>query len=185
MINRKENIVLIGMSGSGKSTVGKILAELLNYEFYDTDEFIEKRVGKSITEIFREGESAFRSMEASVCRELSNGFGKVISTGGGVVNSRENMEVLRQGSLVIFLERDIESIARDIDFSTRPMLKDGIESLKKLYQERLGLYRQYSHKVVNGNCSTYETVKKIISIAEEREYESSCDQRTEHKYAGN
>ncbi|MGF7186197.1 shikimate kinase [Desulfitispora alkaliphila] len=175
MRNKKENIALIGMPGSGKSTVGKILADRLGYEFYDTDELIEKTSGKSIAEIFEEGETVFRLMEASVCEELSKDFGKVISTGGGVAKSRENMEVLRQGSLVIFLERDIESIARDIDFSIRPLLKDGIISLKKLHEERVDLYRQYSHITVDANCSKEETVKKIITITQEREYENTCD----------
>ncbi|MGM0396505.1 MAG: shikimate kinase [Bacillota bacterium] len=175
MTSKIKNITLIGMSGSGKTTVGKILADALNCDFYDTDEFIEKAAGKSITEIFKEGEHVFRSMESRVCKELSQGTGKVISTGGGVVKSRENMEILRQGSLIILLERDVENIARDIDFSTRPLLKDGIASLRKLHEERIGLYRQYSHISVDNNCSAEETVKRIINITEEMHYEITCD----------
>lgn len=131
-----ENILLIGMPGSGKSVIGSRVAKRLHKPFVDTDAEIEKRAGKSIPEIFAEdGEEAFRRLETQVLADVTARSGQVIATGGGVVTRPENLPSLRQNGRVVFLERPVELLAR----KGRP-LSSSEEAVKKLYKERYPLY---------------------------------------------
>ncbi len=132
----KENIVLIGMPGSGKTTVGKLLAEKLGREFIDTDHIIESENG-NISAIFAQsGESGFRDMESAVIRRVSALQGKVIATGGGAVLRQENIDFLKLNGKVYFIDRPLDQIVATPD---RPLSQDS-QSLKKRYDERYGLY---------------------------------------------
>ena len=105
------NVALIGFMGVGKTTAGHLLADLLRFEFIDTDRVIEQRAGRRISDIFaQDGEAAFREMERSLVRELESATGKVISTGGGLVMTPANLESLRQHSLVVCLWASPETI---------------------------------------------------------------------------
>lgn len=137
MLRQKENIVLIGMPGSGKSTVGKLLAEELGMTFIDTDEEIIKRQGREITQIFaQEGEKAFRDMETAEIRQVAALQNAVIATGGGAVLRRENMRLLRQNGRIYFIDRPLEQLQATLD---RP-LSCNRQDLARRYQERYGIY---------------------------------------------
>ncbi|MBO7251846.1 MAG: hypothetical protein J6V25_04395 [Oscillospiraceae bacterium] len=133
----KENIVLTGMPGSGKSTVGKLL-DMDGFSFVDTDAEIEKRCGCSIKDLIQEkGEAYFRDLETEVIRDVSSESGRIISTGGGAILRPENVRCLRQNGKLFFLDADIERLQAT---DSRP-LSDTLEKLKKLYAERIGIYR--------------------------------------------
>lgn len=162
--NMGKNVILIGMPGSGKSTIGKLLAKKLGMEFYDMDEYIEKAENKSILDMFQIEEEYFRDAETKASEELSNKSSKVISTGGGVVKRKINIDMLKKNGIVIFLNRPLEIIKRDINTNSRPLLKDSIELLNKLYKERLFLYKKYCDYEIINNGTPFESVKKILHI---------------------
>lgn len=163
MIEINKNIVLIGMPGCGKTTIGKELSNMLNLEFCDIDEYIVTTQGKQISEIFENGEDHFREIETKAVEEVSKTFPKIISTGGGAVKRVKNIEILRENGIIIFINRSIENIASDVDIKSRPLLKEGSEKLYKLYEERYPLYEAYcDHKVENINME--ECIKKIMEV---------------------
>ena len=133
------NIVLIGMPGCGKTSIGVKLARILRREFADSDDLIKKTAGKSIPAVFEEdGEEVFRKLESETLNELCKQSGLVIATGGGVVTKAANKRTLRQNGIVVFLDRDI----RNLPVSDRPLSKrDGVESLASV---RLPLYADWS-----------------------------------------
>ncbi|ATD54451.1 shikimate kinase [Clostridium chauvoei] len=146
----KKSILLIGMPGCGKTTIGKILANELNYNFYDMDKYIEKISGQNIKEIFKVSEKNFRDIETKACLELCKKKMAVISSGGGVVKRKKNIDLFKDNSIIIFIDRPLENILKDVNTSTRPLLTEGKEKLYKLYEERYRLYNEYSHlKVIN------------------------------------
>ena len=145
ILRRKENLVLIGMPGSGKSAVGRILTETTGKPLADTDLLIVENAGKPIPEIFRDdGEPAFRDLESEIIRELSLQGGQVISTGGGAVLRPENVAMLRQNGRLFWLDRNPDSL---IPTDDRP-LADTSEKLEKLYQEREPVYRAAADVII-------------------------------------
>ena len=137
ILSEKQNIVLIGMPGCGKTTIGKALAETLDKEFIDTDDEIVKQVGISIPEIFKtQGEKVFREIESQVISEISARQGRVIATGGGAVLNSRNVELLKENGKVIFLDKDIDDI---VTTSDRP-LSSNKQDLQKRYDERYEIY---------------------------------------------
>ncbi len=133
----KQNIVLVGMPSSGKSSTGKIVAEQLNKEFIDTDVEIYKKTGKYAHEIIKElGENAFRDIESTVVREVSAMQGKVIATGGGVVLRSNNIGLLRENGRIYFLDRKLEDLKTTFN---RP-LSSNRKELEKRYKERYSIY---------------------------------------------
>ena len=161
MINK--NIVLIGVTGCGKSTIGSLLAEKFQLPFYDVDEYIEKKQAKSIKDIFIKGELYFRKIESLALEEIVNMSGcKVISTGGGVVKIHKNMELFLGNFIVIFLNRNIEAIMKDIDVSNRPLLSADLSKLYEIHEERLPLYRKYCDFEISSKDSIQETIDEIL-----------------------
>ena len=145
ILRQKENTVLIGMPGSGKSAVGRILAERTGRSFADTDQLIVEKAGKPITRIFREdGEPAFRDLETYVIRTVSKQGGQIISTGGGAVLRPENVAALRQNGRLVWLDRDPEALVPTDD---RP-LADTEAKMKRLYAEREPVYRAAADVIV-------------------------------------
>jgi shikimate kinase len=160
----KDIILLIGMPGCGKSTIGKLLSEKLNYDFCDMDKYIEEREGKSIKDIFILGEDAFRNIESEVCKELNNRKKTVIASGGGMIKRKENIEAFKDKSTIIYIDRPVENIIKDINITDRPLLQEGREKLYKLYNERYNLYNDYCHyKVFNGK-SIEDILNDIVNI---------------------
>ena len=155
----KENVVLIGMPSSGKSSVGKMLANALKREFYDSDTEIVKVIGTSISDYFEKyGEAEFRKVEKNVISELSKKSGCVIATGGGAVLDKENVMRLKQNGRVFFLDRSPEKL---IFTSDRP-LSSSPEALKKRYEERYPIYSSVCDKRIDGDSTVSEVTEKII-----------------------
>lgn len=156
----KENIVLIGMPGVGKTTTGIALASEMGRPFYDIDEMIVSMAGKSIPEIFAEdGEDAFRQAESEAARELSKVTGAVIACGGGVVNREENYYTLAENGHIVFLNRDISLLPTD----GRPVSQ--AVPPERLYRIRLPLYRSWCDDEIEitGN-SPEETAAHIMDM---------------------
>ena len=138
-----ENIVLIGMPGCGKSTIGKKLAAQQGKKFVDTDALVEQRAGKKIPDIFKQdGEAVFRKLEAEVIASVGKEGGQVIATGGGSVLSLENVRNLKQNGTVIFIKRDINKLARE----GRPLSQSG--DLAEMYKKRLPFYEAAADTVM-------------------------------------
>ncbi len=155
-----ENIILIGMPGCGKSTLGKRLAAATGKAFIDMDAAVEKKAGISIPDIFAKyGEKHFRDIETEVAKELGKERGQVIATGGGVVLRPENMKALSQNGRVIFLERPLENLATH----GRPLSKD-LDTLKSMYGIRSPLYNKYSQLTVKVGGSINKNVNTMCTL---------------------
>lgn len=156
----KENIVLTGMPGSGKSTVGKLLANEMGRPYWDVDERIEEKTGNTPAAIIKtQGEPAFRDIETEVIRELSSQNGGVIATGGGAVLRRENIDLLRMNGKIFFLDRPVEQLLPTQD---RP-LSSTKEAILQRYQERYNTYLSTADAVIaNGESpdAAAELVKR-------------------------
>jgi shikimate kinase len=159
-------ISLIGLPGSGKSTVGRQLARRLQLSFSDSDQAIEARLGCSIREFFeREGEARFRDIEAEVIDGLSQQGAWVLSTGGGAVLRPENRERLRARGQVIYLKSHPEELIRRLRHDTsRPLLQvaDPMAKLRELFSARDPLYRQTAHFVIETGRPSVATLVNMI-----------------------
>ncbi len=154
-----ENVVLIGMPGSGKSTVGKLLADRLNKSFIDADPVIEQKAGMSIPDIFKDkGVSYFRDLEVQVLQELGKESGLVIATGGGCVTRNENYDSLKQNGTIIWLQRDLHHLPTD----GRPLSQT--TDLHQMYLERKPLYTKFCDYSADNNGAAEETFSQILSI---------------------
>lgn len=162
-----KNIALIGMPGCGKTTVGKIIADKTGIEFIDMDEYIEKTNSMKINEMFEIGEDFFRKMEAIACVNLSKKNKVVIATGGGVVKTSENIKALKKSSIIVFINRPLNEIILDIETDKRPLLKDGIDRLYRLYDERIQLYKEYCNIEVENKGSIIDLAKIIVKKIDE------------------
>ena len=154
-----KNIVLVGMPGCGKSTVGKALAKRLSRPFFDADQEIVKRAGKSIPEIFQtEGEAGFRKIETEVLFDLCRQSGAVIATGGGAVTVPKNHGILRQNSLVVFINRDIAVLPKN----GRPLSEQN--DLHEMFRQRLPLYRAVCDYEVGGNSEIQTVTDRVAEV---------------------
>ena len=139
---KSNRIFLVGFMCSGKSTVGKLLAEKLGYTFWDIDQVIEEREGKGIEEIFKdEGEEYFRNLEMKVLEEFLEKEGIVVSTGGGLGANPFAMEKMKSAGLVVWLDLDFETfLQRCAHQEGRPLLKKGLDYLRTLMEKRKKVY---------------------------------------------
>ena len=157
-----ENIVLIGMAGCGKSTVGRLLAEQTGRKFVDADEEIEVLAGKPIPDIFaQDGEEVFRTWESQVLDRFGRESGLVLATGGGCVTKKRNYPLLRQNGTVVWLWRDpalLPTAGRPLSQKTSPRI---------LHARRLPLYQQFADLTVENSGPVAETVSKIQTALEE------------------
>jgi shikimate kinase len=167
------NIFLVGMMGSGKTTLGRALAQRLQLEFVDTDKVLVERTGVPIATIFEiEGEQGFRRRETGVLAELAEHPGQVIATGGGAVLAEENRRVMRAHGTVVYLRARLESLwERTRHDSTRPLLAtaDPRATLAELLEQRDPLYREAAHVTVDtGFQSAATLVTRVVKALDEK-----------------
>ena len=157
-----KNIVLIGIPGCGKSTIGYRMSQKINYSFFDADKYLEEKENRIISDIFsKEGEEYFRKLETKYLKDLSKKEQIIISTGGGAVKKKENIDILKQNGIIIFLDRTIEDISKE-NHENRPLLQN-IENLWKLYDERINLYRKYADIIIKNDDDMNVIVERIIT----------------------
>ena len=157
------NVVLIGYMGSGKSTVGMELANHLSYEFLDTDEFFEEATGTKISDFFaRFGEKEFRNKETLILEGLNGVNGKVISTGGGVVERSENLEHLRELGRIIYLDASPDILwGRVGKDKSRPLALD-LTKFNANFRRRLPIYKEWADVVIETRGKSPEELAKLI-----------------------
>ena len=152
-----QNIVLVGMPGCGKSSIGTLLAEKLDRPFLDADAEIEKAAGRPIPDFFKlYGEAAFRDLESRVLEELGKRSGAVIATGGGAVLREENYAALHQNSTIVWLTRDLARLPID----GRPVSQ--ATSLDALFAARKARYERFADHIIDNNGAPDETVRAIL-----------------------
>ncbi len=157
-----EKICMIGMPGSGKSTIGRALSDYLKFDFYDTDEQIEIESQSKIKDIFnKEGEDSFRKIERTIFKKLILKKKIVISTGGGII--LKNKDLLKQ-TFNIYLKCDLETlIKRTSRNKNRPLLKNNVEkNIKILFNIRKEIYNEFSDFTINATSNTQKTLKTIL-----------------------
>lgn len=162
LARQMENIILIGMPGSGKSTIGKLLAEKTGKKFVDADEVVVEKAGCTIPDIFaNQGEAGFRALETQVLSELGKSSGLVIATGGGCVTREENYPLLHQNGRIFCVQRDLDKLATD----GRPLSQ--VTKMEEMYRIRKPLYEQFADCMVSNNGTPEHAVEQILSIWEE------------------
>ncbi len=168
---QKRNIVLIGMSGAGKSTVGISLSYRLRMPFVDMDNYIAKAENMTVSQIFAEkGNDYFRQLETQTAKHMGQHYhGTIISTGGGIVLRQENMEHLKKNGIVVYINRSVEHILKTLKTDKRPLLKENPLKLYDMYEERHDLYLKYADVVVangsdfnSGVQNVYDAIKDLI-----------------------
>ena len=168
IISRKLNVVLIGMPGSGKSTVGKIIAEKTGKTFIDTDELIERETGLSPGQIITVyGEQYFRNIEKETVKKAAQGNGAVIATGGGIVKDGDNISELKKNGVICFIDRDIGLLAMTPD---RPLSSDTVK-LKKIFDERYDKYLSGADFTVKSDSTAEDIADRIIGLLKNVEKE--------------
>lgn len=158
------NIILIGMPGCGKTTIGRQLATILGRIFFDADQVLEEVSGQTIKELFVQGEDVFRAAESDTIAYLASKVGAVIATGGGVVKKEDNMKTLHLSGIIIFLNRSPGEIMQDVDVTNRPLLVEDKARLYNIYEERITLYHKYADYEVNCNKDMQEILAEILTI---------------------
>lgn len=167
-MSRYPNIVLVGFMGTGKTTVGKLIAERLSWRFADTDKLLEARTGRSVPEIFRQdGEPAFRKLEAALCAEISHWRRTVIATGGGVWMDPINRENLSTSGFVVCLQAPLELIKSRLEADrSRPLLEgpDRHQRMVELMSARQAAYATIRHTIETEGQTPYTICDKIIAL---------------------
>ena len=159
LLHQMQNIVIIGMPGSGKTTVSTMLAEKLGRKILDTDTIVSENAGMTIPEIFAaQGEAGFRRLETEATAEVGKLSGNIISTGGGVVTVADNYGLLHQNGVIVWIERDTNKLARD----GRPISLSS--DLNELYAARLPLYDRFADIKADNNGDINDTVNAIMEM---------------------
>ena len=167
------NIILIGFRGTGKTTIGKMLAQRLGKEFVDADEYLEQKEGKTVKDIFAEGgEKLFREIETQIIAELCLSDNRVVATGGGAILREENVRALKKSGIIILLEADTDTIYKRIHRNTtteqrRPSLtnRNAYEEIEYLLEYRGPLYDRTADFVINTtSMSANDAANKIITF---------------------
>lgn len=157
--HQMQNIVIIGMPGSGKTAVSTMLAERLGRKIFDTDTIVSEKAGMTIPEIFSaQGEAGFRKLETEATAEVGKLSGNIISTGGGVVTVADNYELLHQNGVIVWIERDTNKLARD----GRPISLSS--DLNELYAARLPFYERFADIKADNNGDINDTVNAIMEM---------------------
>ena len=156
------------MTGCGKTTVGRALSYRLKMPFIDMDALIEKKAGMPIPQIFQEeGEEGFRKRETQAAEKMSHEKGTIISTGGGIVTREENMQYLKQNAVVVYINRSVEDITKNLRMEKRPMLKGKTDTLYPMYEKRHPLYVKYSDVEVINDSDFLGGVENVLNAVKD------------------
>ncbi len=159
------NIYLTGIMSCGKTVKGKRVARTLGWEFIDADEYIEKISGRTVKQLFAEGEQVFRNWESKAMYELSLRHNTVIATGGGAILKDVNVSAMRLSGVIVLIERKIEDILNNVNTDTRPLLQAGKDRLVSIYESRKDRYYSTCDVVVKSyEYDIYKTVKDIVNV---------------------
>ncbi|HEX9384186.1 MAG TPA: shikimate kinase [Gemmatimonadaceae bacterium] len=163
------HLILVGLPGVGKTTIGKAVARRLGRQFLDFDQEIERRSGMEVREIFRlKGEEHFREMEFALTKELSGSGGMVLSPGGGWIAQQRSVELLRSNGRIIYLRASPEAVARRLRrVETRPLLagRDPVVALRELYQKRKALYETADAVLDTERLARQQLIAKAVELA--------------------
>jgi shikimate kinase len=167
----KQNLILIGFMGSGKSSVGRQLSKVLDMKFIDTDNYIEKKVNMRVKDIFTlKGEEYFRHLEREFIQEIAKMNHTVIATGGGVISSKQNITLLKKNGFVVYLDCTLDCILERVSRrNTRPLLnnvKDLRGRVIELLEQRLNNYHKYmdASVFIDSDTNLWETVDRIKKL---------------------
>ena len=178
MSTPNSNIFLVGLMGSGKTTIGRALAKKLNLRFVDADQEIEARTGASIPLIFEiEGEASFRQREADVIRDLTGQQGIVLATGGGAVLNQQSRRYLHERGIVIYLNVSPQILfERTRHDRNRPLLQveNPRQRIEELHRQRDPLYREVAHIIVEGGRGNPGTMVRLIEGAVHKHEANTC-----------
>ncbi len=161
-----QHIVLAGFMGTGKSTVGRLVAARLGWPFVDTDRVIEQRAGCSIAELFaHQGEAAFRELEVQVCAEVANGAQSVIATGGGALLNPVTRDRLMMHGLVICLTCDLDTIMRRVGYDpSRPLFSTDYAQLAARYAARAAHYHSLPHTLDTSHKTPAQVAEEVLTL---------------------
>ena len=161
----RKNIVLIGMMGCGKSTVGRLAARQLGMDFVDTDEKIERDTGRTIPDLFaREGEAYFRDWELGVSEELARQSGLVIACGGGLPTRPDSVASLKGSGVVFWINRDPGEIYDSVSMAGRPLGQGGREAFLARFAQREPIYRQWADYIIQGHKAAQEAADRLCQF---------------------
>jgi shikimate kinase len=161
------NIALIGMPGSGKTTIGLAAAQQCGLTFVDTDEIMEAQYGK-ISDIFAtQGEAVFRLLETQAILQAALLQNHIISTGGGSILKEENITALKQNGKVVYICRPLQKIISDIEDVNRPLIKGKSGALVELYRQRKALYEKYADYTLQNDSSINQAVQALAQYIQE------------------
>jgi shikimate kinase len=167
--SRRPHLILVGLPGVGKTTIGRAAAKIAGRRFVDFDREIERRAGMDVREIFRDkGEAYFRSLELELTRELSSEEGMILSPGGGWITQEPCIELLRGAGRIIYLRASPEAVARRLRrVETRPLLagRDPVLALRELYEKRHSLYERAEVVLDTEVLTKQELIAKIVELA--------------------
>lgn len=168
-----ERVILIGMPCSGKSAIGRAIADYFGFTFYDMDEEIVSSAGMSIQSIFEEkGEPAFREIETQIAKKLSEVKNAVVATGGGVVTRENNMKFfMSESSAIIFIHRHVTRFITTPKrvMEKRPLLqKTSLDKLLNLYKTRLPLYRKYCNFEIQNDANKDDAIRSVIKLLKDQ-----------------
>ena len=157
------NLYLTGMMGSGKTSIGKVLALYTGLKFVDVDDLIAEDAGMTIPQIFeKEGEEGFRARERAALEKTAQTPNLIVATGGGAILREENVDIMHRAGLILFIDRPVEHILEDIDFSGRPMLREGAESVRKIHEARYPLYRQRCDVILDNRYEDEDDAAQMV-----------------------
>jgi shikimate kinase len=165
----RPHLILVGLPGVGKTTIGRAAARRLGRDFLDFDQEIERRAGMDVREIFRlKGEEHFRELEFALTKELSTSGGMVLAPGGGWITQERSVELLRSAGRIIYLRASPEAVAKRLRrVETRPLLagRDPVVALRELYEKRRALYETADTVLDTESLMRQQLIAKVVELA--------------------